>query len=373
MELQELLQAVLCPAGDGVFTVSTGSTEKVLFQQQYYEKIKQSEIFSCWQNEIASALSSQLLFVLGIPSDVGGGIQRGANWGPLSVREAMLHYFPHWRADIVDLGDVRVIPQLLLDAYLSSSLLKSCKKFLYADQNSSLPVSPLSIAQMLLMHLYVARPGLRLLTIGGDHSCSYPLVRAYFEHKKNIKKRCALIHIDAHTDLLSSRMGIPICFGSWIYHILPFLPDPACLLQVGIRATQQMREIWEKEYGIKQYWAKDFKAAGIDAILDAILLHLKNQNCEEVYVTVDIDALDSSIASATGTPEKDGLTVEEILTLLKGINRFYPITGCDLMEVAPFVHNSNHLGNKETTLTAAAKIIWELSVCLKNTYISEVL
>ena len=91
----------------------------------------------------------------------------------------------------------------------------------------------------------------RFFHLVGDHSVSYPCVKNFFEHKKKTKTKAGLVHFDAHTDLLDKRLGIDLCFGSWTYHVLPFMEDPTAVAQIGIRSTGKDRQTWEKNFGIQ--------------------------------------------------------------------------------------------------------------------------
>ena len=101
-----------------------------------------------WEKSLNN-ISTEIPLILGIPSDNGGGIQRGANWGPLALREEILTEINSFQ----DLGDVRVIPHLLHDKYLNEKTIKICRQALYG-RNLKLPVSPLSIAEEALTQIY---------------------------------------------------------------------------------------------------------------------------------------------------------------------------------------------------------------------------
>ena len=167
----------------------------------------------------------------------------------------------------------------------------------------------------------------------------------------------AIIHFDAHTDLLVERLGIDLCFGSWCTHILEFLPAPHHLIQFGIRSSGKPKEHWESTFGVKQHWAHEIIERGAAAVAADAIAQLKADNVDEVYVSFDIDALDEKYASATGTPEANGLTPQHALDILSAIADEFPITGADMMEIAPFT-DSSLVGqsSSETTLREGAKI-----------------
>lgn len=350
---QNKLENCLCPPGNGVFTVNTAKERKEQLHQAIFGQT--TDIDNLWKVSLKTLPEASKAVILGIASDCGGGILRGANWGPLFIRSTLLEQHPQITA--FDLGDVRVIPHLLADKYLNEATIANCRKALYQDENSPYPVSPLTITEDVLHDFYAEFPSKGIFGLGGDHSVSYPLTKAYLQAKKKQGIRAAIIHFDAHTDLLVERLGIDLCFGSWCTHILNDLHDPSHLIQVGIRSSGKPKSHWESTFGIKQHWAHEIKEQGVDAIITNILNQLKDDNIDELYVSFDIDALDDSIASATGTPEPDGLFLDDTMEILTRLAAVYPITGADMMEIAPFTDSSG-LGadSREKTLKAGGDI-----------------
>lgn len=352
-QLQDKLTQCLCPPGNGVFTVNTAKERKEQLHQTIFGQA--SNIDDLWKSSLNKLPDASHAILLGIASDCGGGILRGANWGPLFIRSTLLENYPELNA--FDLGDVRVIPHLLSDKYLNDATLANCRKALYQNAQSEYCVSPLSITEDVLHDFYAAFPEKGVFGLGGDHSVSYPLTKAYLQAKKHQGKRVSIIHFDAHTDLLVERLGIDLCFGSWCTHILNDLPAPEHLIQIGIRSSGKPKSHWENTFGVKQHWAHELKDLGIEQVISNILEQLTKQNVDELYVSFDIDAIDDSYASATGTPEPNGLIPTEAMQILHAIAAKYPITGADMMEVAPFTDSSG-LGiiSQRKTLKVAGDI-----------------
>jgi agmatinase len=326
----KLISKLLTTPGNGVLTINTAKEKKARLHKAYYGTTNTSEAALRWQ-KVLQNLTPDKPWIIGIPSDCGGGIQRGANWGPLALREELLpdrEYF-------TDLGDIRVIPQLLHDSYLNAETIRHCQKALYGKA-CKLPVSPLSMAEAALTELYKRYPQARILGLGGDHSVSLPLVLTWLKSRKNLKQ-AGLLHFDAHTDLLDRRFGIDYCFGTWTYHILDQLSSTDHILQIGIRSSGKNKKHWKETLGVEQIWAKDVLRLGFDKTYRKIVKHFKQQGIEELYISFDIDALDEKYASATGTPEKAGLLPSECAALIRKLAGEFRITGADLMEVAPYV------------------------------------
>jgi agmatinase len=360
----EKVSHCLWPPGNGVYTVNTAKERKEALHQSIYGQTDNIDVL--WRSSLTELDKSKYKAVtLGISSDCGGGILRGANWGPLFLRSTLLEQQPQSKS--FDLGDIKVIPHLLHDKYLNDSTISNCQKALYQDPNSGFFVSPLSITEDICDDFYARFPTKGIFGIGGDHSISYPLTKSYLKAKRDQGKRTAIIHFDAHTDLLVERLGIDLCFGSWCTHILEYLPAPHHLIQFGIRSSGKDKTHWESTFGVKQHWANEIRERGAQAIVDEVIAQLKADKVDELYVSFDIDALDATFASATGTPEYDGMTPDEAVLIISELAKEFPITGADMMEIAPFT-DASHIGKKasESTLKEGAKISALLIDALNN-------
>lgn len=348
------LMAYLCPPGDGVFTIHTAQEKKNAYQQKLFNASGDA-VKAKWQQQLKQLPKNNKPLLLGVCSDTGGGILRGANWGPLFVREAIAQFDD---VDYFDLGDVRVIPHLLHDKYLNQETINHCREALYGDSQNQLAVSPLSITEDVVAEIFSTLPNTKLFSIGGDHSVSYPLVKQYLIAKQQQGINTGILHFDAHTDLLAERMGIDICFGSWTYHILQYLPSPQNLIQVGIRSSGKDKDYWQQQFNIQQIWAKEVKQQGAAAIAQSLIDQYRQLNIDELYISFDIDALDIDYAGATGTAEKGGLNPDDAVTIINAVAAEFTVTGADIMEVAPFIQQLDNNTNPEpeTTLASAAKI-----------------
>ncbi len=324
------LKLLLTLPGNGVHTVHTAKERKERLREAIYGTKDMEKARTIWEKKL-DKIETNKPIVIGIPSDNGGGIQRGANWGPLAIRGEILGE----KDNFSDIGDVRVIPHLLHDKYLNDATIKVCRKALYGKV-VKLPVSPLSIAEEAVKEIYKKAPDARIFGLGGDHSTSYPLVKEWILSRKD-KKKAGILHFDAHTDLLEDRLGIDLCFGTWTFQILKYFKSRDHLLQIGIRSSGKTKAHWKKNVGIEQIWADEVSKNGAEKTLKKIVKHFKDLGVEELYVSFDIDALDEKYAAATGTPEKGGLLPSDCAAIIRLLAKEFRITGADLMEVAPFV------------------------------------
>ncbi len=355
MTLVDTLALLLRPAGGGVHLVSTGKAEQAALQRRLYGAGSEDEVLARWRGDLARATSARAV-LLGIPSDAGGGLQRGANLGPAAIRARLLEDDPGLparlaSAGVVDLGDVFVIPQLLHDEMLSDAQLAASRRALYpglpAGEAAALPVSPLSIAERALGLVLAANPRARVFALGGDHSTAWPVVRCLAA----VRPGLGLVQVDAHTDLLPERLGVRYCFGTWSYHANELLGRGGRLVQVGTRASGRDRAHWESTLGVRQIWADEARRAP-GAAIDAVVAQLRAAGVRSVYFTNDIDGTDAAEADATGTPEPGGLSPDFVEALVRRLGREVELAGGDVMEVAPYVARSAGGGDRTVALAA---------------------
>jgi arginase family enzyme len=331
----EELARMLRPAGGGLYTVSTGRAEQQALQRALYGAADDAEVEARWREALA-AVERARVAILGVPSDTGAGLMRGAAYGPQGVREALLRVCPAFRdiatrEGIVDVGDVFVIPQLLHDDMLSEGQRRAAGAALYGADAADLPVAPLSITERVVDRLLSLNADLRIFVVGGDHSVAWPVVSALARHAR---EPWAIVHPDAHTDLLPERLGVRYCFATWAYHANELLGRGGRLVQIGIRASGRDKAHWESTLGVRQFWADEVRARG-EAVIDDVLAHLRAIGVRRVYLSNDIDATDAAAAPATGAPAPDGLPVEFVRALIRRLGAALPLLGADVVEVAP--------------------------------------
>jgi agmatinase len=333
MTPRSALEQLLRPAGGGVYVVSTGSAEQRAMQEKLYGVQGEDAVKQRFREELDRIASARVV-VLGVPSDVGAGYLRGANMGPQGIRATMLDR-ARWPEGVVDVGDVLVVPQLLHDEMLSPEQIRASQNAQYADlsddERRSLPVSPLSKTARALEAIFAINPNAKPLVLGGDHSCAWPVADVLHRTKK---EPFGIVQIDAHTDLLSERLGVKYCFATWSYHANELLGRDGKLVQVGIRATRHERGYWEDTLGVRQFWADECVHDPRKA-MDAILEHVKKTGVRSVYFSNDVDGTDERFVDATGTPEPNGLEPDFVLELIARLGREVSLCAGDVMEVAP--------------------------------------
>jgi agmatinase len=156
--------------------------------------------------------------------------------------------------------------------------------------------------------------------IGGEHSVSAPVIRAHAEKYPNL----SILQIDAHADLRDTYDGTPYSHASIMARVVKDLKIQA--VQVGIRSISAEEARALDDLPTRIFWARDIVGRD-DWWHDAV-----EGLTENVYLTIDIDGLDPSLVSATGTPEPGGLSWYETVGLLRTLARKRNVVGMDLTE-----------------------------------------
>lgn len=164
--------------------------------------------------------------------------------------------------------------------------------------------------------------------IGGEHSVSAPVIRAHAEQYSNL----SVLQVDAHADLRDTYDGTPYSHASIMARVVKDMNIPA--VQIGIRSISVDEARIVDQLPTRIFWAKDI--VGRDDWWDDAIEGLT----ENVYLTIDIDGLDPSLVSATGTPEPGGLGWYETIGLIRTLARKRKVIGMDLTEYS-YVEGQN--------------------------------
>ncbi|NQZ05704.1 MAG: agmatinase [Algicola sp.] len=260
--------------------------------------------------------------LLGIPFDDNSSFERGPAKAPAVIRKVLssgslnsgcengqnLKDNPAW----VDCGDILINPQ---DDFVQT-IESACDKLL-AD-------------------------GTRLLTLGGDHSISYPLLKSYAKVYPNL----TILHIDAHSDLYDSFKG------NRLSNACPFariMEDKLCvrLVQMGIRTLNQHQVEQAQRFGVQMIEMKDWQPGDMPSLEGPI------------YLSLDIDGIDPAFAPGVSHREPGGFTSREIINIIHQIKG--PLVGADIVEFNPLKDIDN------MTAQLAAKLVKEVAGKLIDT------
>jgi len=168
----------------------------------------------------------------------------------------------------------------------------------------------------------VVRDGKFLFGLGGEHSISSALVRAVMTRHKKL----SVLQIDAHLDLRDEWEGTPYSHASAMRRVLDL---GATVVPVGIRNVSLEEHRFLKRSGIAPITARQchMEEDWVDRVLNGL--------SDTVYVTIDIDGFDPSVAPGTGTPEPGGLDWYQVTGLLRLVAAERKVVGADIVEVLP--------------------------------------
>lgn len=131
------------------------------------------------------------------------------------------------------------------------------------------------------------------MMVGGEHLVTYAVIKALFKKYPNLH----IIHLDAHTDLSESFLGMKFSHATFMRHVYNFVGDNK-IYQFGIRSGDEKEFKWVKEGHVYQ---QKYDLNGLDEVV-------KKLKDVPVYIAIDLDVLDPSVFPGTGTPEPGGIT-----------------------------------------------------------------
>jgi len=260
--------------------------------------------------------------VIGIPFDGLASCRKGAALAPQRMRFWSQHLTPFSEdrtrlgtMSICDLGDIEIEE----------------------------PVHDFERVRRLVVQL----PNIPIL-LGGDHSVSIPILQGQRQRFKD--QRLGILWLDAHPDLCDDFDGSPLSHACTLRRGLDAGIAPQDVCMVGLRSWEEQEIELIENGGLNIYSMPQVVERGMTAVAAEVWETLSP--CDAIHISLDIDCLDPSAAPGTGIPDYGGLTMREVLILLKALQGL-PLVGLDLVEVAP------PLDPSEATVFAALKIIME--------------
>lgn len=288
--------------------------------------VAEPEQLAAWRPDVA---------VLGAPFDLGTSNRPGARFGPRALRtdayepgtyhlDLGLEIFD-W-LEVVDVGD----------AYCPHGMVRESLDNIGAKVAS------------------VVQHGIIPVTIGGDHSVTWPAATAVAQHFGF--GRVGMVHFDAHADTADSIDGNLASHGSPMRRLIESGAIPGRnFVQIGLRGYWPGADVWQwmGEQGMRWHLMDEVHRRGLDAVLtDAIAEAM--DGVDHLYVSVDIDSLDPAYAPGTGTPEPGGITSADLLRAMRRLAMETPLVAFDVMEVAPAYDHA------DCTVNVAHRLIMEI-------------
>ncbi len=248
---------------------------------------------------------------VGIPMDIGTSNRPGTRLGPRQIRDESRMIRPFNMAtgaapfDVMQVADIGDVPINLFDLKKSINIISE-------------------------FYRPIVNHGTIPLTLGGDHTLTWPILRAMAQKHGPV----ALIHVDAHADTNDEM------FGEKVAHGCPFrraweegLLQNDKVFQIGLRGTGYSATDfdWGRSKGWTVIQAEECWHKSMNPIMSQVR---KTIGKTPVYLSFDIDSLDPGFAPGTGTIEVGGLTTLQGLEIIRGTAGLN-IVGCDLVEVSP--------------------------------------
>lgn len=273
---------------------------------------------ACDLTEPASYKGADVV-IIGAPFDGGTSYRAGARFGPNAVRQACYLEHdgsrPHLALRVDGLKDLRVVDAGDVEMY-SGDVEKSCAALEKVVEE-------------------VSKSRAFPLVIGGDHTITWPNATGLARARG--WGRLGVIHFDAHADTGN------VTFGSLVGHGQPMrrLIESGAVrgdrfLQVGLRGYWPEAETlsWMAAQGMRSFEMSEITTKGLANCLDEVIRRATD-DCDGVFLSVDVDVVDPGSAPGTGTPEPGGLTSREVLDAVRKITLEAPVIGMDVVEVSP--------------------------------------
>ena len=286
-----------------------------------------------WLRWSADSVEKAKLCIMGVPFDNAVSLGRGAAKGPETIRNLSSEMSDVTEDDVIikdgilfDIGD---IPQDLDWKNYYETVEEEAYELMASDK--------------------------MCLFLGGDHSVTIPLHKAFSKYHKGKKEgaRIGVIHFDAHYDLCDEYDGHKWSHACTEARALDEMITGEDLFFVGIRVAEKAElEVLDKNPDITVVQAKEVHKIGPEAVYEK--LKNKFSDYDALYFTIDIDVLDPAFAPGTGTPQSGGLTSIQLTELFKMIIEGLPVRAVDIVEVAPELDVNN------ITSWAALRLIHEL-------------
>ncbi len=270
-----------------------------------------------------SDLKTSRVIILPLPLDITASWKRGTDEGPAAIIEASHH---------IELYDEEV-------GFDPSEAAGG----IATHPTPDLPTDP-GVAMKEIEHLAsgLLREDSFLISLGGEHSVTYPLVKAH----QNLWPDLCVLQIDAHADLRGEYRGSPYNHGCPMRRIMEL---GVHVTAVGIRSVDQSEAPLLNGELRRTYLAHDV-ADQLPKLAGEIVDSLPSKH---VYITIDLDGLDPSVVPAVGTPVPGGLGWWETLKLLRALAEERTIVGADVVELSPRegLHNAD---------SVAARLVYKL-------------
>ena len=257
--------------------------------------------------------------IIGAPFDGGTSYRSGARFGPQAMRAAC--YLAH--------DGSRPSLALRVDGLRDMKVVDGGDVMMFSGDAATSCAALESVVQQ------VAESGAIPLILGGDHTITWPDVTGVARARG--WGRIAVLHFDAHADTGDIEFGALIGHGQPMRRLIESgAARGDRFLQIGLRGYWPPPDVldWMAEQGMRSYEMTEIVHRGLDVCLDEAFVIAMNE-CDGVFLSVDIDVVDPGHAPGTGTPEPGGLSSRQLLDAVRRICLELPVFGLDVVEVSP--------------------------------------
>jgi len=284
------------------------------------------------------------IMIIGAPFDGGTSHRPGARFGPQAIR--LTDYLPHDGSR----------PHLALGV----DPLTELKVADAGDIEMPSGDTELSLRRLEEAVHVTAAAGAIPVILGGDHTIAFPDATGVARHVG--WGRLSMIHFDAHADTGNTQLGSLYGHGTPMRRLIESgAVRGDRFLQVGLRGywPEPQTLDWMADQRMRSYEMTEVVGRGLDACLtEAFGIAL--DDCDGVFLSVDVDVVDPGLAPGTGTPEPGGLSSRQLLDAVRRIAMELPVAGMDVVEVAPPYDHAEvtaYLANR-VVLEALSGIAW---------------
>jgi len=267
-----------------------------------------SDILECWSGEEGPALG-----VIGIPFDSAVLGRKGAKGGPKKIRDFIRYFKTYdWREDFW-FGDKKIFD--FGDIIFDANTVLECHKH---------------ITEVITK---VVSRKFTLLTLGGDHSITYPVVKGMSDYYEG---SIGLVNIDAHLDVREVING-RISSGTPFRRLLENkVVAGKNFVELGIRnfANARAYRRYAEKKGATIFTVEQIREEGLDKVLQETIERITDQT-DYTYLSLDLDSLDQVFAPGVSAPTPNGLTPEEIRRTIRQLVSETEVIGMDIVELNP--------------------------------------
>ncbi len=294
--------------------------------------------------DVVSEWSTAGAAIIGAPFDGGTSHRPGCRFGPQAIR--MTDYLAH--------DGQRPSLALGLDPLVALGVVD------LGDVEMPSGETEKSLAALEARVTSVAQAGVIPIILGGDHTIALSDVTGVARHVG--WGRVSVIHFDAHADTGDTQLGSLYGHGTPMRRLIESGASRGDrFLQIGLRGywPEPATLDWMAAQGMRSFEMSEIVQRGLDDVLDEAIFLAMN-DCDAVFLSVDVDVVDPGSAPGTGTPEPGGLTSRQLLDAVRRIGMEAPVAGVDVVEVSPPYDHAEitaYLGNR-IVLEALGGMAW---------------